>query len=393
MPKLLGVLVVWPLAVRGSATAGRLRAQPPIYAISDLHTDRVENMAWLRSGAIWPVDAAAAACVVAGDVSHRMDVLEETLGAISGRFAATFFVPGNHELWVRPAGEAGPAENSLEKLDQVTALCARLGVRTAPAMVGSVCVVPLLSWYDRSLAIPGVQPLPLRLWADFSRCRWPDWPVSAAHAPGQPPTGPVRAARVAAEHDEAVLSHLLQRNEANIARALADMRSHAPSAVLSLSHFLPCSACLPDWLEPEVETFDASWLSHGAARKAALFAQVAGSTRIDSQVRRLTAGTALPHVHVFGHSHRPKDFLLNGVRYVHNPVGKGAEREWGMLPPPAFRCLWDGAGRPTACPRPPLVRYWEQRGRRRNRARATKRTGPPAAARASPPVAGLDNRH
>jgi hypothetical protein len=57
------------------------------------------------------------------------------------------------------------------------------------------------------------------------------------------------------------------------------------------------------------------------------FSKVAGSDLIDKQLRQLTAGVgrggarALEHVHCFGHSHRPKDFVLQGVRYVSNPLG------------------------------------------------------------------------
>lgn len=49
------------------------------------------------------------------------------------------------------------------KLRAVQALCARLGVHTAPACVGGVWVVPLFSWYsahwDREPDVPGSTPI------------------------------------------------------------------------------------------------------------------------------------------------------------------------------------------------------------------------------------------
>lgn len=336
-----------------SLRAPTTHARPAIYAISDLHTDRVENMEWLRSELPWPADASNACAVVAGDVSHRLDVLEETLATLADRFARVFFVPGNHELWC----STQPLADSLQKCDAVLALCAKLGVETEPARVGAVQVVPLLSWYDRSLALParalgGAPPLPLRLWADYGRCRWPDR------------LGPADGA--AGERDEAVAAHFAALNQPRIREAQRQMaaaaaRGEGARGLLSLTHFLPAHCCLPDWCEPEAAELSLSWLSHGAARKAALFASVAGSARYDAQLRSIAP--ASEHVHVFGHSHRPKDFTKGGVRYVHNPLGKGTERRWGALPErPEFVRLWDEHGRPVPARRT-IIRYWEEVGR------------------------------
>lgn len=105
------------------------------------------------------------------------------------------------------------------------------------------------------------------------------------------------------------------------------------SGVLSFSHFLPCRQTLPDWVKPGDSQLDIRWIDHAAAPISVKFSRVAGSVLIDRQMRELSssASSAIPHTHAFGHSHRPKDFSMNGVRYVHNPVGKGKEREYGML--------------------------------------------------------------
>lgn len=398
----------------GSLPIARTLSGPTaIYAISDMHTDRAENMAWVRSRAHYPADARTSCCVVAGDVSHRLDVLEETLGHLCDAFARVFFVPGNHELWIRPSDAAGPGgllQDSLAKSDAIATLCAELGVSTAPELVGGVVIVPLLSWYDRSLSMPDVPSLPLKLWSDFSRCAWPVDRFGRAPARTLP-TSAFSAA--AATRDAAIAAYFLAENELTVESASAAIAQLAeltradtatplgaaePSparpgrsvhadgppglpplgGVLSFSHFLPASCCLPDWCEPEATAFDARWLSHGAGRKAALFAAVAGSSALDAQLRALTAGErmAVPHVHVFGHSHRPKDVRVRGVRYVHNPVGKGSERDWGMLPAPSFKPLWDGSGRALPAQRP-VIRYWEENwretGRVPGRQTATKR--------------------
>src|SRR6185436_10822533 len=65
---------------------------------------------------------------VAGDVADAIPLVTDVLGGLRERFAEVFFVPGNHELWVR-----NDPRDSVEKFHAVLAACAGLGVRTEPA--------------------------------------------------------------------------------------------------------------------------------------------------------------------------------------------------------------------------------------------------------------------
>ena len=58
----------------------------------------------------------------------------QALSALAGKFGWVFFTPGNHELWLRQ-GDVG-LEHSLQKLELVLDLCARLGVHTRPLRIG-----------------------------------------------------------------------------------------------------------------------------------------------------------------------------------------------------------------------------------------------------------------
>ena len=60
-----------------------------------------------------------------GTSAHQLAKVEAMLAGLPDCFATVFFVPGNHELWVR--GEGG---NSLEKFDRLISLCHKLGVHT-----------------------------------------------------------------------------------------------------------------------------------------------------------------------------------------------------------------------------------------------------------------------
>jgi Icc-related predicted phosphoesterase len=233
-------------------------ARMRIYAISDLHTDFRENRTALERTP--PDEHRDDVLVLAGDVADAEPVLRETLELLAARFAEVFFVPGNHELWVR-----GEPRDSMEKFRAVLRICDQAGVRTEPARVGGTWVVPLFSWYDRSFDVRGEGvEAELEAWADRYFTRWPD-----------------DVQRV----DEA----FLEMNEPNV------RPYDAP--VVTFSHFVP----RPELVPP---------VRYLRFRGLPL---VAGSLGIEAQIRRIQ-----PRVHVFGHTHIDQDRVMDGVRYVQN---------------------------------------------------------------------------
>ena len=246
-----------------------------IWAVSDLHTDFRENREALF--ALPYARYADDALIVAGDVADGEAVIGETLEFLAARFREVFFVPGNHELWVRDEGR-----DSLEKFHAVLRLCDRLGVRTAPARVGDAWVVPLFSWYDASFDVRGEgDEASLEAWSDRYFCRWP------------PDAG---------RTDELFLA----MNEPHV------RRYDAP--VITFSHFVP----RPDLLPP------AQYLRFRG------LPLVAGSEGIEAQIRRIR-----PRVHVYGHTHIPGDETRQGVRYVQNwfrrPAAGSTHAPWTLV--------------------------------------------------------------
>ena len=242
-----------------------------IWAVSDLHTDFRENRAALFARSFR--EHADDVLIVAGDIADGEAVIAETLSFLVSRFREVFFVPGNHELWVR-----GEARDSVRKFEDVLDLCARLGVCTAPARVGGAWVVPLFSWYDASFDVRGEgDEASLEAWSDRYFCRWP-----------------AAMGRV----DE----WFLARNEPHV------RRYDAP--VVTFSHFVPRPELVPD----------VRWLRFKG------LALVAGSTGIEAQIRRIR-----PAVHVFGHTHIPEDRVIDGVRYVQNDYRRGADEPLALV--------------------------------------------------------------
>jgi predicted phosphodiesterase len=248
-----------------------------IWAVSDLHADFRDNRRLLERISV--AEHRGDALIVAGDVGDAISLVSDVLGGLRERFAEVFFVPGNHELWVR-----NDPRDSVEKFHAVLAACAGAGVRTAPARVGGAWIVPLFSWYDPAFDVRGeADHASLEAWSDRYFCRWRE---------GISP-----------------VDHFLALNEPHL------RRYDAP--VVSFSHFVPRTELLPP----------VRWLRFKG------LPLVAGSVAIDAQVRRIGAA-----VHVYGHTHIPDDRVIGGVRYVQNHLRASGSGDGGLL-----KLVWNDA--------------------------------------------------
>lgn len=268
-----------------------------VYAISDVHADFRDNLWQLEQ--LPRRSYLSDALMVAGDVSHEREVLRRTFHIFLERFRYVFFVPGNHELWIRDGEHA----DSVQKFEDVLRLCESLGVRTGPEVIGAgddrVCVVPLFSWYTR----PGegsdslyrerpVQEPPESVWADDYLVKWPR-------------TGGFRP-----------LQYFLDLNARR-------MSAPCPVSRISFSHFLPRQDLM--FAAPG----EAFYAAPDPARGLFNFSTVAGSTLIDQQVRQLGS-----RVHVYGHQHRNRRRCCDGVWYVSNCLGYPEERRGRVIQDP-----------------------------------------------------------
>lgn len=237
-----------------------------ILAISDLHTDFGENKRLLEEVPVGEYQQDI--LIAAGDISDNLDTLQSTLDILRSRFRQVFYVPGNHELWVRRG-----ASTSVEKFYRVLEVCRALAVHTSPQWIDGWWIVPLFSWYDPQFDEDGSADAESLLgWADFHLCKWPR------------EIGPV-------------CTFFLKMNEPHL-------RLYG-GPVISFSHFLPRRELLPP-----TERLRFKGLP-----------KVAGCTGIDEQIRRLHS-----RIHIFGHSHISCDRVIDGVRYIQNPLRYPRER-------------------------------------------------------------------
>jgi len=277
------------------ASRPRLPGHFRIFAISDIHTDSVENWDWVRS--LSELDYQQDAVIVAGDVSHHLHLVKDTLQEFRRKFRHVFFVPGNHDLWCTGAGsESG---DSVHKLQELLRTCAQLGVHTAPCRIRSsasedaVWVVPMLSWYhisfDTEPDLPDLRCPPVtRVMTDFSACRWPK---------GMSPLG------------EDVALYMDSLNNLAAGQDLWDHIKASGERIVSFSHFLPRKELCPE----------KRFLTYANLPKAI------GSDVLGRRVNQLQ-----PDVHVFGHTHFGWDQEINGVRYIQAALAYPYERSRRM---------------------------------------------------------------
>ena len=237
-----------------------------IFATSDLHTDFKDNWVLLAqlSNSLYQNDA----LIVAGDIGHNLGLVKDTLEMLQAKFKMLFYVPGNHELWVR-----GENQHSLDKFFNIIELCKQIGVYSSPVELEKCTIVPLFSWYEKEFDIDKNPDLDrLDSWSDFYFCKWP-------------------------ENVDSIANHFLSLNQDRI-------KSYSKE-VISFSHFLPRQELIPS----------RKWLRFKG------LPQVAGCVRLDNQIRAIRSTT-----HIFGHSHMNWDVTIEGVRYIQNALSYPKER-------------------------------------------------------------------
>jgi hypothetical protein len=278
-----------------------------VLALSDLHVDYPRNMRWIEGISL--SDYQRDTILLAGDITHEMDRLRKTFDIFQQRFARVFFVPGNHELWLLKSEQS----NSIAKFGEILSMCARRGVETAPGKVSNgrnaVWVVPLFSWYTKpeeggdSLFVekPG-EDASLSTWSDNYFVKWPE-------LNGQSPN-----------------DYFLHLNHERVAR-------NYDAPVISLSHFLP----RVDLIFGRKEEYpDGKRIID--RNPGFNFSRVAGTTLLDEQIRTLGS-----RIHVYGHQHRNRYRVTEGILYVSQCLGYHAERDMGHIHfiDKGPRVLWD----------------------------------------------------
>lgn len=237
-----------------------------VFAVSDIHVDYDENLKWIL--ALDKSEYSEDVLILAGDVSDKMQLLQQVFESLAACFRAVMFVPGNHELWLQDED----FDCSLRKFEAVRELCKSCGIHSDIVELGGVNFVPLYSWYDFSFGEPDRRLR--RAWRDFRACAWPDHMSEAKD----------------------ISDYFLNLNEASL--------DASGEIVISYSHFLPRIDVMPSRIPIERRNIY----------------PVLGSEALGKQIQRLN-----PDFHVYGHSHVNQAIEIDGIHYINNAFAYPSE--------------------------------------------------------------------
>lgn len=232
-----------------------------IFATSDIHIDFPDNLNWLRQ--LSTQDYTDDLLILAGDISHKTDLIQEAFERFGKSFARVCFIPGNHDLWV----DKGPYSDSYQKWLYINQLAEDMGIATRAIDWHGISIIPLHSWYDFSFGKPG-EKLRER-WVDFEAILWPEENIPPIHA------------------------YFDSLNESINEQQLTTRK-------ITFSHFMPRVDLLPPHL----------------AQGDFFLTPVLGSKTLEQNVRRLA-----PDVHIYGHHHVNTVQIKDNVRYFNNAFG------------------------------------------------------------------------
>mmetsp|Transcript_43276 Transcript_43276/g.101009 ORF Transcript_43276/g.101009 Transcript_43276/m.101009 type:complete len:469 (-) Transcript_43276:7-1413(-) len=280
-----------------------------IFLSSDLHIDHKKNKEWMASclaSMARDSERPSFDCLLLpGDLCTGEDLFEDALRSLTDVFHVVCFCFGNHEAWTHGQKKGDtPAKDSFEKLDRIHAICKSLRVYTSPIRIlglkQPLLLLPLWSWYhatwDQEPDLPpDLQPPldPQKRVSDFRLCKWDAFTQEPGFAFG--------AGGVTSEH---LAKHFAARNEAWISAVLS-LQDTEGGDILSYSHFCPRQELI---LEKRF-----SYDQH--------VPKISGSVFLEEQIRRVR-----PLCHAFGHTHVAWDTILDGIRYVHWPLGNPKEQ-------------------------------------------------------------------
>jgi hypothetical protein len=296
-------------------------------------------------------DGSTTMIVIAGDVSHDINVLRWTLRTLKSKYAEVVYTPGNHELWVDDDDDdgGGGVTTSIDKLERVLRLCLDEDVNIGPMRVGgggggdgndeyddmphrrdsSLLVIPLLSWHHHSfddepeIVCWGGIPSARKASADYRRTIWPH-PLSS--------------------FDDSVANFIDGLNDVILD---LDDECHITyddvDSMMTFSHFLPRIELIPEkrylslptlhscvgstYLERRLRRLGEKYHIKKCNNDDVVYDNDAGTIgRHDDDGSAARYRRRGSHLHAFGHSHLAWDATIEGVRYVHVPLAY--PREW-----------------------------------------------------------------
>lgn len=237
-----------------------------IFAISDVHIDHGGAVLKWAEG-INDKEFKNDILIVAGDLGDTFNAIKRGLMIFKKKFRRVFYVPGNHDMWIRPNTDDSTKrkfKDSIDKLLVMLEMCDKIGAEMMPAEVmADVYVVPLLSWWSCTFCEGDPRPDDVRY---DSFCKWP-------------------------MGEEGAHKYFLMWNDYFVQRIQKQQAARGRKGdVITFSHFLPTSD-LP---------------CGGAPVKAS------GCLQLEEQIQAIGAP-----LHIFGHTHMNISYATREIGRAH----------------------------------------------------------------------------
>ncbi len=90
--------------------------------------------------------------VIAGDISHHIDVIEESLSKLRIENIANMYVPGNHDIWFEKEKKIGTLDKYSKVIGKVARKTGFHYLPDEPLEIGQIGFVGTIGWADYSFA-------------------------------------------------------------------------------------------------------------------------------------------------------------------------------------------------------------------------------------------------
>lgn len=237
--------------------------------ISDLHVETWPDFDWTDQ-------PTSPYCVVAGDVCRDLEILKHTLTHLGQVYQAVFYIDGNDEhRW--NLNDLGSSYKELDKM--IDSIPNVVYMQSNLIIINGVALLGSNGWWTYDFD-KNINPEQAKSWyINYTRCN---------------------------PNDAETVYHCAVNDAAYMIRGVESLQTHRDvKSIVLLTHTVPST----------------SIISHDLELVGTMRFNSMGNSFMKTVFEKDTENKI--KTWVFGHYHQPVDHMINGVRFINNPRGRG----------------------------------------------------------------------